>query len=116
VVKEGGCTGLDAGVYRYDPVQHALERSFEGDVHEELTAASLDQLWVRDAAINFVVAAVYERTTRWYGDRGVRYVHMEVGHVGQKGMLGRTSTFRQRAWGWERLLLAPSTTTGFRGC
>ena len=83
VVKEGGCSGLDAGVYRYDPVQHALERSFEGDVHEEFTAASLDQLWVRDAAVNFVVAAVYERTTRWYGDRGVRYVHMEVGHVGQ---------------------------------
>ncbi len=48
-----------------------------------MTAASLDQAWVRDAAINLVVAAVYERTTVRYGDRGVRYVRMEVGHVGQ---------------------------------
>lgn len=83
VVKEGGCKGLGAGTYRYDPLQHALERSSEADIHEELTAASLDQRWVRDAAINIVVAAVYERTTGYYGERGVRYVHMEVGHVGQ---------------------------------
>jgi SagB-type dehydrogenase family enzyme len=41
------------------------------------------QTWVREAPINIVIAAVYERTTDRYGDRGIRYVHMEAGHVGQ---------------------------------
>jgi len=91
VVKEGGCATLEAGTYRYDPSQHALERSSRGDIHMELTAASLDQAWVRDAAINIIVAAVYERTTGRYGDRGVRYVHMEVGHAGQNIYLEATS-------------------------
>jgi SagB-type dehydrogenase family enzyme len=30
-----------------------------------------------------VVAAAHERTTRKYGQRGVRYVHMEAGHAAQ---------------------------------
>ena len=30
-----------------------------------------------------VITAIYERTTGRYGDRGIRYVHMEVGHVGE---------------------------------
>jgi SagB-type dehydrogenase family enzyme len=33
--------------------------------------------------VNIVIAARYERTTARYGGRGVRYVHIEVGHVGQ---------------------------------
>jgi SagB-type dehydrogenase family enzyme len=30
-----------------------------------------------------VFAAVYERSTQKYGERGIRYVHMEVGHAAQ---------------------------------
>jgi SagB-type dehydrogenase family enzyme len=30
-----------------------------------------------------LLTAVYERTTARYGERGVRYVHIEIGHVGQ---------------------------------
>ena len=30
-----------------------------------------------------MITAVYERTTSRYGSRGIRYVHIEVGHVGQ---------------------------------
>ena len=45
--------------------------------------ASLGQYWVGSAPVNMVIAADYGRTTRFYGDRGYRYVHMEVGHAGQ---------------------------------
>jgi SagB-type dehydrogenase family enzyme len=74
---------LPAGVYRYVPSEHSLVREREGDLHSELAEAALGQRWVRDAAAVLVFAAVYERVTGVYGNRGVRYVHMEVGHASQ---------------------------------
>jgi SagB-type dehydrogenase family enzyme len=38
---------------------------------------------VEKGAINIIIAAAYGRTTSHYGQRGIRYVHMEAGHVGQ---------------------------------
>ncbi|MEM0481536.1 MAG: SagB/ThcOx family dehydrogenase [Nitrososphaerota archaeon] len=76
--------GMPEGVYHYVPREHVLELVKRGDYSRELMSACLDQEWVRDAAINIVITAIYERTTYRYGERGrIRYVHMEVGHVGQ---------------------------------
>ena len=83
VVKSGGVEGLKAGVYHYLPKTHEIEVVKLGDYSRDLMRASIDQEWVGAAPINLVVNAIYERTTRHYGDRGVRYVHMEVGHLGQ---------------------------------
>ena len=83
VVRKDGVEGLDKGVYRYDPYKHCLVKTLDTDVTYELMEASLGQYWVGTAPINLVIAAEYARTTRFYGDRGYRYVHMEVGHVGQ---------------------------------
>jgi len=38
---------------------------------------------VRAASAILVNAAVLDRTTQKYGERGVHYVHMEVGHPAQ---------------------------------
>jgi len=83
VIKEGGVEGVKAGVYHYDVYLHALELVRLGDFSKELARAALDQPWVENAMVNLVIVAKYERTTVRYGDRGYRYVHMEVGHVGQ---------------------------------
>ena len=83
VVKKGEVEGLDRGVYHYDPYKHCLVKTLDMDVTYELMEASLGQYWVGTAPVNLVIAAEYARTTRFYGDRGYRYVHMEVGHVGQ---------------------------------
>lgn len=83
VVKEGGVEGMEAGVYHYRPRGHVLELLRRGDFSGKLMAACLDQEWVGEAAVNIVLTAIYERTTWRYGERGIRYVHMEVGHVGQ---------------------------------
>jgi SagB-type dehydrogenase family enzyme len=53
------------------------------DLRDELAAAALDQRAVSEAAVDFVVTAIYSRTTRKYGQRGERYVHIETGHLGQ---------------------------------
>ncbi|MGR9101456.1 MAG: SagB/ThcOx family dehydrogenase [Gammaproteobacteria bacterium] len=74
----GAADGLTAGLYRYRPRDHRLTRLNEKDLREKLAEAALEQTWLAQAGIVVVVAAVYERTTRKYGDRGVRYVHMDA--------------------------------------
>ncbi len=83
VVAKGGVDDLPPGVYRYIPQHHSLILISASDVTADLAVAALDQEWVAEASMNIVISAVYERTTDKYGDRGIRYVHMEVGHVGQ---------------------------------
>ena len=48
-----------------------------------MAEAALGQNCVKEGAIDIVIATVYERTTKKYGDRGVRYTHMEAGHAAQ---------------------------------
>jgi len=55
----------------------------DGDWRAELASAALGQSGVKEGAVSIVFTAIYERTTRRYGDRGIRYVHMEVGHAAQ---------------------------------
>lgn len=83
---------LRAGIYKYDPHKHALVFSKEGDFRKALSEAALGQKWVEKAPVNIVVCAVFERTTGIYGERGrVRYVPMEVGHLGQNIYLMSTA-------------------------
>jgi len=82
-VGKGGVDGLEAGVYRYVPSEHALERTGAGDIRARVAKAALGQQFLAEAPVDLLVAADYDRTTRRYGERGIRYVHMEVGHVGQ---------------------------------
>jgi len=79
----GAVTGLEPGVYRYEPARHQLLRVAAGDVRRDLARAALEQDWVADAPGILVLAGVYERSARKYGQRAPRYVHMEVGHAAQ---------------------------------
>lgn len=79
----GNVDGLSPGIYKYKPQEHELLLIKEGDNRGNLSNAALGQGTVENGAIAIVISAVYERTTSKYGDRGIRYVHMEVGHVGQ---------------------------------
>ncbi len=79
----GDVEGIDKGVYRYRPEEHELEKVKDGDTRAELADAALGQACVRDAAIDLVFTAVYERTTGKYRERGIKYVQMEAGHAAQ---------------------------------
>jgi SagB-type dehydrogenase family enzyme len=74
---------LPAGSYNYYHENHSIELIKAGDYRGDLAGASLDQEWVKRAPVNIIICAVYERTTKRYGDRGHRYVYMEDGHAGQ---------------------------------
>jgi len=87
----GDVVNLAKGVYKYKPHEHQIMRVVEGDKRAELCKAALEQAWVEKGAISIVFTAVYERTTVKYGDRGVRYVHMEVGHAAQNVCLQATA-------------------------
>ncbi len=79
----GRVDSLPAGVYHYQPDGHRLLAKRRGDRRYGLAQAALGQSWLADAAAVVVFAAVYERTARKYGERAVRYVHMETGHAAQ---------------------------------
>ncbi len=83
----GDVAGLDEGVYRYRPARHALELLRSGDRRAPLARAAFGQAWLASGAAVLVIVATYERTTRKYGERGRRYVHIEVGHAAQNALL-----------------------------
>jgi SagB-type dehydrogenase family enzyme len=87
----GNVEGLVAGAYRYMPKGHELVMVLEGDMRLRLADAALGQSPVRNAAIDIVLTSVYDRITRKYGDRGVRYALIEIGHVGQNICLQATA-------------------------
>lgn len=74
---------LPVGIYKYRIQGHELVQKSDEEKRQALAAASYGQRCIERGAINIVIAAVYERTARKYGERAERYVHMEVGHAAQ---------------------------------
>jgi SagB-type dehydrogenase family enzyme len=83
--------GLEQGVFRYVAAGHGLILTGGGDRRHKLYEAGMWQESLLYAPAILVVVAVYARTTRKYGARGIRYVHMEVGHVCQNIYLQATA-------------------------
>jgi len=83
----GEVEGLASGIYHYRVKDHALLPVTEGDYRETLCRAALRQDSICRAPTVFLIAAVPERTTGKYGERGVRYIHMEAGHTAQNVLL-----------------------------
>lgn len=71
------------GLYHYLPEGHKLENLSDKDLRGDLADAALGQSSVASGALDIVICAVYERVTSKYGQRGVRYVHIEAGHAAQ---------------------------------
>lgn len=82
-VVAGDVQNLVSGIYKYEPDGHELARLIDGDKRSELADVALAQPCVKEGALAIVFTAVYERTTVKYGERGIRYVHIEVGHAAQ---------------------------------
>ena len=79
----GKVDALPAGLYHYQPRGHRLRHLADGDLRKALAGAALDQSWVRSAPAVLVIAGVYERSAKKYGERARRYTHIETGHAAQ---------------------------------
>jgi SagB-type dehydrogenase family enzyme len=90
-VVAGAVDRLAPGIYRYVPGKHKLQSVSTGDQRRPLCAAAMAQECVAAGAAVFVFTAIERRTTRKYGPRGVRYVHMEAGHAAQNLALQATA-------------------------
>jgi SagB-type dehydrogenase family enzyme len=73
----------EQGLFHYIPQQHALMKVQSEDIRQALCDAAHGQEFVADAAVSIIFAAVYQRTTDRYDQRGIRYVHMDVGHAAE---------------------------------
>lgn len=72
-----------SGLFHYLPEGHKLEVLGEKDLRSALCEASRGQDAIIQAAVDIVICAVYSRVTAKYGQRGIRYAHIEAGHVAQ---------------------------------
>ncbi len=79
------------GCYRYIPEAHKIILIKAGDLRNKLSSAALAQNAITDAPLSIVMTAVYDRTTVKYAERGIRYVHIEVGHAAQNVLLQAVS-------------------------
>jgi len=73
----------EQGLFHYLPGKHALEKLTDQDLRSALATAGWGQEFIEAAPLTMVFAAEFDRTTRRYGKRGIRYVYMEAGHAAQ---------------------------------
>jgi SagB-type dehydrogenase family enzyme len=86
VIGKKSVENVEEGIYHYMPEKHSIssvDKSDKRDLRREMGSASLGQMWMAKAPVIFVITAEYPRITGRYGDRGIRYAQIEVGHVGQ---------------------------------
>jgi SagB-type dehydrogenase family enzyme len=91
VVGERGVSNLAAGIYHYDVAAQTLVPLARGDFQAAVARACLNQAWMTEAPVMAVITGEYRRCTARYGQRGVRYTHMEAGNVSQNLFLAAES-------------------------
>ncbi|MCL2705371.1 MAG: SagB/ThcOx family dehydrogenase [Spirochaetaceae bacterium] len=79
----GKVDGIEPGAYKYISEDHKIVRVIDKDVRDELSEAAMGQRIVREAPVTIFYSAIFSRTTEKYGERGYRYVFIDLGHSAQ---------------------------------
>ncbi len=83
--------GLQPGLYHFNIRQFVLEKLYEAPVGQLIAQAALGQRFLADCASVFIWSAVFRRNMSKYGNRGLRYIMMDVGHICQNLLLAAES-------------------------
>lgn len=76
--------GLDSGIYRYLPIEHALVRErLEDKLADKVNIATLGQQFIASAPVVFVWAAIPYRSEWRYLESAHRVVLLDAGHICQ---------------------------------
>ncbi|HXK49889.1 MAG TPA: SagB/ThcOx family dehydrogenase [Clostridiales bacterium] len=75
--------GIEKGLYRYLPLEHAvcLEKKYKRGMEKELDSATLGQFW--KAGVYFIWTAVPYRTEWRYIDASAKLIALDAGHLCQ---------------------------------
>ena len=82
---------IEPGIYHYNVLNHELELMLPGDPTDVLYNIICQQEYARQASVVVMISGVFQRTKRKYGERGYRYVLLDVGHLGQNIYLACTA-------------------------
>ncbi len=74
---------LPTGIYKFNSRDRTLLKNVDEDKRNQLSQAALNQRSIARAPAVLLICAVYERVTRTYGQRGIPYTLMEIGHAAQ---------------------------------
>ena len=82
-------TKLAAGIYRYDPEEHALELVEKGDKRTALSQAASGQKWLLKVPIAVVICGDFERidTEKASPEQWANWIRSEAGMVAQNVVL-----------------------------
>ncbi len=79
--------GIPSGLYHFNVKEFLLELIEEGNFSHKITKASLNQFFMGEACVVLCWSAVFRRSMSKYGERGMRYIFMDVGHICQNVLL-----------------------------
>lgn len=80
------------GIFHYVPKGHRLERLGNEDKRRALAGGPSGASYLREAAVDIVVAGIVARTTaKFRADESTRYMQFEAGHVTQNVLLEATA-------------------------
>lgn len=77
------CKEIKNGLYHYNVRENSLEVLLEDNLQKWLSKAFGKEEWLKNAAALIFITGVLDRTQIKYGDRGYRYMLIEVGHLAQ---------------------------------
>jgi SagB-type dehydrogenase family enzyme len=84
--------GINPGLYRFLAIEHSLiSVSADKDIADRIIRACSNQSFIKSSAVTFIWAAVQDRMTWRYGDRGFRYMLLDAGHICQNLYLSAES-------------------------
>lgn len=84
-------TGLEQGIYHYSVLNHSLEKLQQGDFRSTMVRHGVEQEFLGQANVVFILSAIFQRTRWKYRERTYRYVMLEAGHIAQNIYLAATS-------------------------
>ena len=79
--------GVEQGLYHLDVKNFQLELLQSGNFGPAIMKACLGQTFIQTAGVVFIWTAIFRRNFQKFGDRGLRYVLFDAGHICQNTLL-----------------------------